>query len=363
MAERQYAKYVQPLRLGTESINPSFRGKISDFALIHDQKTTPESPIRTETFYAYAAGAGAFAPSDLLPIVDGRPAEELRGVGSHSHNDFDEVYYFFGTDPTDNTRLGGQVEMWLGHGKDAEKFVMKDPTAVYVPKGLAHNPWIVTKVNHPDRPIMITCVSLTDKYSLAADAVKNYPYPPAFNSDLIGVPQPGKGKYAKYVNRLTLSQDIYISLLMGRVCTPNLMFDDKVFRAPLWTEFFFAYAGGAGVGVPTLADIAKADAMSYWDWTKGMQHYQSYDEVFLYLPTHPHDILDLGGEIVSYLGDEDYSLTKPTAIYVPGRVLHNPQYFKRVDRPYYMLVIALTDNGAFHDGEFTPVPAPTTFKF
>ena len=94
-----------------------------------------------------------------------------------------------------------------------------------------------------------------------------------------------------------------------------------------------------------------------------MQHYQSYDEVFLYLPTHPHDILNLGGEIVSYLGDEDYSLTKPTAIYVPGRVLHNPQYFKRVDRPYYMLVIALTDNGAFHDGEFTPVPAPTTFKF
>jgi len=49
MADRQYAKYVQPLRLGTEVIYPSFRGKISDFALIHDQKTTPESPIRTET--------------------------------------------------------------------------------------------------------------------------------------------------------------------------------------------------------------------------------------------------------------------------------------------------------------------------
>ena len=72
MPDRQYAKYVQPLRLGTELINPSFRGKISDFALVHDQKTTPESPIRTETFHAYASGAGALAPSKLTPIIDGR---------------------------------------------------------------------------------------------------------------------------------------------------------------------------------------------------------------------------------------------------------------------------------------------------
>ena len=104
----------------------------------------PESPIRTETFYAYAPGAGAFAPSKLAPIIEGRPAEELKNVGSHSHNDFDEVYYFFGMDWTDNTRLGGQVEMWLGHGDDAEKFVMKDPTAVYVPKD-----WPTTRGSSP----------------------------------------------------------------------------------------------------------------------------------------------------------------------------------------------------------------------
>ena len=240
---------------------------------------------------------------------------------------------------------------------------MTDPTAVYVPKGLAHNPWIVTKVNDPNYPIMITCVSLTDSYSLAPDAVTNYPYPPAFDPDLIGVAQPGKGKYAQYVNRLTLSQDIYITFLIGRVCTPNLMFDDKVCRAPLWTEFFFAYAGGTGVGVPTLADVAKNDGMSYWDWTKGMQHHQSYDEVFLYLPTHPHDILDLGGEMVALPGRRGVRVHRADGRVMCRGVLHNPNYFKRVDRPYYMLVIALTDNAKFHDGEFTPVPAPATFRF
>jgi hypothetical protein len=362
MADRQYAKYVQPLRLGTEAIYPSFRGKISDFALIHDQKTTPESPIRTETYYAYAGGTGMYAPSKLAPVIDGSPAEDLKNVGSHSHKDFDEIYYFFGSDPTDNTRLGGQAEMWLGEGADAEKFVFTTPTAVYVPKGVAHNPWIVTKVNCPTHPIIITTVSMTSKYS-EAGATTYLPYPPAFNADLIGAAQPGKGKYAQYVNRLTLSQDIYISFLLGRVCTPNLMFDDKVCRAPLWTEFFFAYAGGTGVGVPTLADIAKNDGMSYWDWTKGMQHHQTYDEVFLYIPAHPHDILDLGGEMVAYLADEEYSFTEPTAIYVPGGILHNPNYFKQVDRPYYMLVLAITDNAKFHEGEFTPLPAPSTFRF
>ena len=73
-----------------------------------------------------------------------------------------------------------------------------------------------------------------------------------------------KGKYAQYVNRLTLSQDIYISFLLGRVCTPNLMFDDQVCRAPLWTEFFLAYAGGTGVGVPTLAEVPKNDSNLLW---------------------------------------------------------------------------------------------------
>ena len=65
--------------------------------------------------------------------------------------------------------------------------------------------------------------------------------------------------------------------------------------------------------------------MSYWDWTKGMQHHQTYDEVFLYLPTDPHDILDLGGEMVAYLADEEYAFTEPTAVYVPGGVLPQSQ--------------------------------------
>ena len=30
---------------------------------------------------------------------------------------------------------------------------------------------------------------------------------------------------------------------------------------------------------------------------------------------------------------------------------------------YYLIVLALTDNAKFHEGEFEPRPAPDTFKF
>jgi hypothetical protein len=90
---------------------------------------------------------------------------------------------------------------------------------------------------------------------------------------------------------------------------------------------------------------------------------QAYDEVFLYVPTDPHDTLNLGGEAVIYLGEEAYNFTKPTAIFMPGGVPHNPNYYKRVERPFYMIVLAVTYNAKFHDSEFTPSPTPKAWKF
>jgi len=140
------------------------------------------------------------------------------------------------------------------------------------------------------------------------------------------------------------------------------MFDDKVYRAPCWVELFLVYAGGQGVGVPCLENQPQRDG-SIRDMSKGMQHWQDFDELFLFVGTDPHDTLNLGGEVVTYLGDEAYSITKSSSVWVPKGVPHNPQYYKRVDRPFYMIVIALCDNAKFFDYTFKPTPAPKTFKF
>ena len=338
----KYAKLVNPLRLWTEVVRPSSRGKMADFSLMFDEKVYPNAPLWVETFYAYAPGGGVGVPNELPSFFEGKEMKHRGDWGQHSHDNFDELFLFFGTDPTDNTRLGGEVEMWLGDGEDAQKYIAREPTAKWVPRGVAHNPWIVTKVNNPKYPIIIMVIALTHTYSTDASITKDFPHPPAFSMDKLGQEQPGKGKYTKYFNKMNLSQTILIPQLVGRVATPNLMFDDSVYRAPVWVEIFHVYAGGCGAGVPTLWKTVGLDG-KVQDHSKGMQHAQNYDELFLFISADPHDTLNLGGEIETWLGDEKYTITKSSAAWVPAGTPHNPQYYKKVDagRSYFMVVIAL----------------------
>jgi mannose-6-phosphate isomerase-like protein (cupin superfamily) len=253
--------------------------------------------------------------------------------------------------------------MWLGDGENAEKYIAREPTAKWVPRGVAHNPWIVTKVDNPKYPIIIQVIALTHTYSIDANITKDFALPPAFSMDKIGQEQPGKGLYTKYFNRMLPSQTIVIPHLRGRVSVPNLMFDDTVYRAPVWVEIFHVFAGGSGVGIPTLEPQPIRDG-TLRDNRQGMQHAQNYDELFLFLSADPHDILNLGGEVETWLGDEKYSITKSSAVWVPAGTPHNPQYYKKVDqgRSYFMVVIALCDNGKFFEGVTDTWPAPKAFK-
>ena len=363
MVKAKYSDLVQPLRLWTEIVRPSYRGKMADFSLLFDEKVQPKTKCWVEIFYAYAPGAGNMGLPGQLPDVIWGKEKKSQEITQQAHNNFDELFLFIGTDPSDNTRLGGEVEFWLGHGADAQKFVFSDPTACWVPRNVAHNPWIITKVNNPKYPVMCVVLALTPKYTMEPGATKNYPFPPNFSWDTIGKPQASKGKYTGYVNRLLLSQTILIPQLRGRVCVPNLMFDNYVYKAPVWVELFLVYAGGQGVGVPTLEIVPTRDGKTR-DMTKGSQHSQNFDELFLFVSTDPHDNLNLGGEVVTYLGDEGYSITKSSSVWVPAGVPHNPQYYRKVDagRSYYMMVFAFVDNDKFFDAYLTQSPAPKTFK-
>jgi hypothetical protein len=141
------------------------------------------------------------------------------------------------------------------------------------------------------------------------------------------------------------------------------MFDNYVYKAPVWVELFLVYAGGQGVGVPCLQGQPQRDG-SMRDMTKGSQHSQNFDELFLFVSTDPYDNLNLGGEVVTYLGDEGYSITKSSSVWVPVGVPHNPQYYKKVDggRSYYMMVFAFVENDKFFDAYLTQTTAPKTFK-
>lgn len=68
----------------------------------------------------------------------------------HSHT-ADEVLLHFGIDPNNPTDLGAEFEVMLGD----EKIIVDKTSALYIPKGVEHNPTIWKRV---DKPILEVAV-------------------------------------------------------------------------------------------------------------------------------------------------------------------------------------------------------------
>lgn len=357
----KYAKYVNDLRLWTELVRPSYRGKIADFSLIFDQKVVPEAKIWVETFHIYAPGSGVMVPGELPIMIQGREIPDTGG--QHAHPDFDELFLFFGSNPHDVLSLGGEVEFWLGEGEDAQKFIVNTPTAEWVPRNVAHNPHYFTRIDSRDRPIIEMAIAMTPAYSLEPGASRELPLPPAFSFEKVGQEQKGKGLYTEYVNEIKFATDRLFPFQRGMVAVPTLMFDKNIYPgAKLWVEIFHVYAAGSGIGLPGLEPVMIQGGMA--GGNEGGGHAHDFDELFLYIGLDPHDTLNLGGEVEFWLGEGDeaekFVTTKATAAWVPGGVVHNPQYFRRVDRPFLMVVIALT--GEYETGGMRFAPLPPGFR-
>jgi hypothetical protein len=77
---------------------------------------------------------------------------------SHSH-DYDEYLFFWGTNAENIDEFDAEVELCLG--EEEEKYIITNPTVVYVPKGLKHCPLNFKIV---DKPIMFMDISISPEY-------------------------------------------------------------------------------------------------------------------------------------------------------------------------------------------------------
>jgi hypothetical protein len=161
MDKRKYAQYVTPIRRGKEFEDLAWEGKISVPPSRWDKKCFPATTHWIEFFYIYAPGGGMGLPSTLGLKIDGKP-HPSKGTGGMTHP-FDEFVMFFGTDPANPDALGGEVEYWLGEGKEAEKYIIDKPTCIFVPAGVVHCPLLVTKV---EKPFINLVIADTPDYSL-----------------------------------------------------------------------------------------------------------------------------------------------------------------------------------------------------
>ena len=77
----------------------------------------------------------------------------------HSH-DFEQFYFFFGSDLANIKEFKAEVEFSLGG--EVEKHIINVPTTVHVPAGMVHGPMNFRKV---DKPIIFIDALLSAQYT------------------------------------------------------------------------------------------------------------------------------------------------------------------------------------------------------
>lgn len=115
-------------------------------------------------------------------------------------------------------------------------------------------------------------------------------------------------------------------------------------KTKIWMHTCIVHAPGAGMG-----------AGDYWERNLpdgsvekhvASRHRHDSDEIFIFHGTDPEHPFELGGEVKFWLGrgedEEMFVIDKPTVVYIPGGVWHNPNFYTRADRPFLEIVIMVS---------------------
>ena len=155
MAEGKYKKYVTKMvrpkdfrhdsKIGKATIGPPSYGK--------DLCNCEDAPIHIEHFQINKADCGFGLNTLMGPVVGNKMIYDL----PHRHLS-EELFMFTGSNMENPDDLGAEIEYWLGEGKEAEQFIITEPTVVLVPAGTVHLPIYYRRINRP--PVFMTVIGL-----------------------------------------------------------------------------------------------------------------------------------------------------------------------------------------------------------
>lgn len=166
MAKGKYADNIKKL-LPTGIKHPEYGKKMRE-PVLFDSRSFPNTPVTVILQYPFESGCGWGLGLNLV----GPPGfDQIRDL-PHTH-DQDEYWIFVGTDPKNNKDLGGEVEFWMGEGDEAEKYIITEPSVVYVPAGVVHLPIVFKNIRRPffSIPILVSN-TYTGKYTEIPAAFK-----------------------------------------------------------------------------------------------------------------------------------------------------------------------------------------------
>lgn len=128
------------MELETAPVNPSL-GNVENILPVYSRDIDPLADFRFEVVHLWKEGMGCGFGTKMMNPETG----EIQGQWPHTHV-ADEMYFFIGTNPEDPMDLGGELELWIGAGDDAEKLTITRTSAVRIPAGTPHLPFVVRRV-------------------------------------------------------------------------------------------------------------------------------------------------------------------------------------------------------------------------
>jgi hypothetical protein len=214
---------------------------------------------------------------------------------SHTHK-FPQVIGLVGGTPADPHDLGGEITLWL----DGHKETITRSVLVFIPAGVVHGPFLISKV---ERPIFFVDIAMTGKYSRAAasqpktPAAKKYSIIDHTKQNFSVGGDYKEGDFRKKFSHKS-SRILHIE-------------DDEVPGA-FYVDFVWIWSGTGGAPAP--------------------EHVHDWVELIAFAGAdllRPHNI---GGEMSIVLGDETHRTDKSTLVCIPAGLKHCPWLFHDIKK-------------------------------
>ena len=236
----------------------------------------------------------------------------IESYGQHKH-DFNQVNFWLGTDTDVIGELGAEIEICLG--EEWEKHMITTSTAVSIPKGLPHFPAMINKI---DRRFIYVEVSCAREYSETTL--------PATKKKLDNIPVMGwNSRYRQNMINLAFTRK-------GAWGYGPTNRDDS--------GGHLAFIRGNNPGFDFLIMCESLKKAPYrFGPNPEKPHAHPMLEILFFVGTNTDNLGDLGGEAEICLGKEKerHVITRPTAVVIPGKLVHCPLTITRVDRPFYLM--------------------------
>ena len=260
-----------------------------------------------------AAMNGNFLNNEIH-VQFGTPAVAgIIGTDTPEVHDFDQVMIFMGSDPTNLGDLGAEIEFCIGPEK--EPHMVTASQAVFIPKGLAHLPATILRM---DRRFIVMTISHA--------------------RELRATPAPAAAK------EYTGEPVGFMSKSQYRTNFPTMLWE----RKSAWhygsrnrddAGGYITSISNRDIGFSMLCEGINKGPYRFGDPYK--PHVHNYDEFLICMGADCNDLGPLGGEIVFDMGEEmePHTFTTSTVVMPPAKLPHCPEVVTRVDKPFIFIVL------------------------